>query len=78
MFLMSEVPLYEGVPLDLDACRRPLQARNLRKLNSSTGVPRAQETAPPYDPTIGLCLGPYGGSRVGALSHERGTPVPPS
>jgi len=26
-----------------------------------TGVPRLQETASPWDPTVGPCLGPYGG-----------------
>ena len=31
---------------------------------------------PPWDPTVGLCLGPYGGPRWGAVSYERGTPVP--
>jgi len=25
--------------------------------------------------TVGLCLGPYGGPRGGAVSYERGTPV---
>ena len=25
------------------------------------GVPRSKETAPPEDPTLGLCLGPYSG-----------------
>ena len=28
-----------------------------------TGVPRLQETAPPYDPTVGLCLGSKGSPR---------------
>jgi len=27
----------------------------------ATGVPRSKETATPWDPTVGLCLGPYGG-----------------
>ena len=40
-----------------------------------TGVPRAQQTASPQDPTAGLCLGPYGGPRGWAVSYERGTPV---
>ena len=30
----------------------------------------------PLHPTVGLCLGPYGGPRGGAVSYERGTPVP--
>ena len=40
-----------------------------------TGVPRPSETAPPYDTTVGLCLGPCGGQGGGSVSHERGTPV---
>jgi len=30
---------------------------------------------PPKDPTVGLCIGPYGGPREFAVSYERGTPV---
>ena len=30
---------------------------------------------PPSDPTVGLCLRPYGGPRGEAVSYERGTPV---
>ena len=30
-----------------------------------TGVPRLQENATPEDPTVGLCLGAYGGPRGG-------------
>ena len=41
----------------------------------STGVPRPQETAPPYDPTLGLCLGSQERPRGVAFSYERGTPV---
>ena len=28
---------------------------------------------PPKDPTVGLCLGPYGGPRKGVISYDRGT-----
>ena len=50
--------------------------RPAKRLKSTpTGAPRSYETAPPYDPTIGLYLGPYGGPRGGALSYDRGTPV---
>ena len=28
-----------------------------------TGVPHLQENAPPWDPTVGLCLGSWGGPR---------------
>ena len=30
---------------------------------------------PPYDPTAGLCLGPYGGPMGWTFYYERGTPV---
>ena len=33
------------------------------------------ETALPQDPTVGLCLGPYGDPKGGGGSYERGTPV---
>ena len=40
------------------------------------GVPRPQEKAPHKNPTVGLCLGPYGSIKGrGAFSDERGTPV---
>ena len=35
---------------------------------AATGLPRLQETAPPEDPTVGLCLGSWGGPKgVGEL-----------
>ena len=41
-----------------------------------TGLPHLQENAPHWDPTVGLCLGSYGGPMGGgAVSYERGTPV---
>ena len=44
-----------------------------------TGEPRSKEIATPYDPTVGLCPGPYGGLRGGgAVSYEQGTPCTPS
>ena len=40
----------------------PHYPQNLLTLEvESTGVPRLQETAPSWDPTVGPCLGPYGG-----------------
>jgi len=30
---------------------------------NTTGVPHLQESAPPYDPNVGLRLGSYGGPR---------------
>ena len=40
-----------------------------------TWVSRSLETAPSEDPSIGLCLGPFGGPREGGRLPERGTPV---
>ena len=34
-------------------------------LAALTGVPCSQETVPPYDPTVVLCLGPYGVPKEG-------------
>ena len=34
--------------------------RHSEDVRSPTGVPRSHETAPPQDPTVGLCLVPYG------------------
>ena len=39
------------------------------------GTSLIRKNAPPYDPTVGLCLGPYGGPRGVAVSYKRGTPV---
>ena len=36
----------------------------------ATGLPRSNETVPPWDPTVGLCLGPYGGPGGGGLFLE--------
>ena len=41
----------------------------------TTRVPHSQETAPPCDPAVGLCLGPYGVFGVVKVSYVRGTPV---
>ena len=46
-----------------------LQNQGLRKVvgvrswRLCTGVPRVYPTATPYDPTVRLCLGSYGGAR---------------
>ena len=34
-------------------------------LRQDAGVPRSHKSAPPEDPTVGLCLGHYGGPRGG-------------
>ena len=45
-------------------------------LRVPAGLHRRYETTPSQDPAVGLCLGPYGGSREGGgVSYERGTPV---
>ena len=58
------------VPSSLDsgwgAIRNPKHDR--------AGEPRPYNTAPPWDSTVGPCLGPYGGPREGGVSYERGTP----
>ena len=62
---MSEVPLYAsyrvalftstGMPTPSGPGRTKVCAPNV---NFGTGVPRSQETTPPKDPTVALCLGP--------------------
>jgi len=37
-----------------------------------------KKTPPPKDPTVGLCLGSYGGPRGSGVSYGRGTPVSPA
>jgi hypothetical protein len=55
---------------DLFVCRASRECIQL------TGVPHSQENAPPWDPTVGLCLGSYRGF-IGrwAFSWGRSTPV---
>jgi len=43
-------------------------------LAQDTGAPRSYETATPYDPTVGLCLGPYGGLWGGGCFPRRRAP----
>jgi len=75
-----ELPLYIEAPSEecLLLATRPgaMHAPLLRQRLSggaervhvhSTGVPRSYETATPLDPTVGLCLWPYGGSRGGGF-----------
>ena len=40
-----------------------------------TGVPRPQETPPPWDPAVARCLGIYGDLRGVVVSFERGASV---
>ena len=65
-------------PLSAEAHRR-VHVPNLVWLSGFrkeiTGVPRSQETPLLWDPTVGLCLGPYGAPRGLAFSYERGTPA---
>ena len=39
------------------------------------GVPHSYEEAAPYEPAVGICVGPYGGPWWVAVSYERGAPV---
>ena len=39
------------------------------------GASLIRQYAPSQDPSVGLCLGPYGGPRGWAVSYERGTPA---
>ena len=39
------------------------------------GTSLIRNRPPPYDSTVGLCLGPYGGPGGGAFSDKQGTPV---
>ena len=41
------------------------------------GYPAHKKQPPPHDPTVGLCLGPYGGPGEVGVSCERGTPAGP-
>ena len=67
LFLMSEVPQYTRLPGELVPSRFP-PALKIRT-TESTGVPRSKERAPPWDPIVGLRLGPYCGySEVDLLS----------
>ena len=36
---------------------------------------RSKENATPWDPTVGICAGPFGGPTGVAVSYERGTPA---
>ena len=63
---MSEVPLHTPCVICVNAlkiCMRPLPFTRMLPRLHSTGGPRSSETAATEDPTVGLCLGPYGGPR---------------
>ena len=61
-----------AVRLEVDEFLPRIQCANLRIVG--TGVSRSYETAPPKDPTAGLCLGPNGGPRGGLLFLMREVP----
>jgi len=70
---MSEVPRCRGERCFLYRCTALI---GTRLPSDPTGLNRLQETAPPYDPTVGPCPGSYGGPRgEGAVSYERGAPA---
>jgi len=54
---------------------RAASGEGARPLSSLQGYLAHKKLRPPQDPTVGLCLGRYGGPRAGALSYERGNPV---
>ena len=58
---MSEVSLYlerfGGIFRERLRLHGPGDVLDDRKPERVTGVPHLQETAPPQDPTVGLCLG---------------------
>ena len=57
--LIPAAPCEKGVQIfGFAVSRYPFSGRG------GTGVPRSQETAPTWDSTVGLCLGPYGGPWV--------------
>ena len=58
--LISDSECTRAVPTSI---RRAVILRRERDL--STGVPRSEDEPPPTDPTVGLCLGPYGGPQGG-------------
>ena len=45
-------------------------------LSTDTGLPHSQETSPPKDPTVALCLGTYGDPMGMGVFYGRGSPVP--
>ena len=51
------------------------QGQVVRYAGGGTGVPHLQENTPPWDPTLGLCLGSKGVPRGMVFSYGRGTPV---
>ena len=58
---MSHIPLYPKS--SLPACRHLVLLRGGWK--DGTGVPCSLKTVPPWDRTVGICLGPYGGPKGG-------------
>ena len=52
--LVSEVPLYTELQPET---RTRWGKTSLFAPRATTGVPHLQENAPPWDPTVGLCLG---------------------
>ena len=62
LFAFGETQELELVDTE-ELAKLPLQLRAA----VITGVPHLQETEPPWDPTLALCLGPYGGPRGGGV-----------
>ena len=62
----------ENEALHTSHFERAMHTRNERAVYRGDSLIR---TPPPQDLTVGLCPGPYGGPKGGAISCERGTPV---
>jgi hypothetical protein len=54
-----------------DICSSVIRMR----LKAYRGNSRMRNRPPPWDPTVGPCLGPHGDPRRVGVSFERGTPV---
>ena len=67
---LSAIP----APVTLSRWQFQTRCREHPAHQNTTGEPRL-ESATPLDPTVGPCLGSYGGPRGGGGSYERGIPV---
>ena len=62
---------------DLEGSELSLGAYYLCPLGARESAGPHESEAPSQDPSVGLCLGPYGGPARGGGSYERGIPVCP-
>ena len=74
----SKLTEHDGIPDEHAREEHVLEAATtppLRKLVGVRDISLMRNPPPPQDPTVGLSLGPYGGSGGGGVSYERVTPV---